>query len=348
MTQVYYINENKELLEKRFQILKAIREFFWSAGFTEVDAPIAVKLPGQEPNIAPVTLNIHDDKKKSYKMYLHTSPEYAMKKMLAAGFDKIFYLGKVFRDYESFGDLHNPEFTMIEWYRKGVDYFQLMEDTEKLSKRIIRNLALRQALLESERPRSRRQGDGSKMLKKWERVTMKELWRKYVKVNLDDYLTKEKMWQLCLEKGYKPKKNESYEELFYRIFLNYVEPRLGRGVPTIVYEYPAPMASLSQLCKQDPRYAERFELYFNGIELANAFSELTNAVEQKKRLLEERKYRREHGLAVYDIDTEFIKALEIGLPKCAGIALGVDRLIMAILGCQNINNVIVLPVSKIV
>lgn len=330
--------KNKEKLELRFEILKLMRKWFEREGFVEVDAPIIVSEPGQEPNIEPMTLAVHNEKGQAFTGYLHTSPEYAMKKMLAAGFDKIFYLGKCFRDRESFGHQHNPEFTMLEWYRAKRDFRAIMDDTESLC-RFVAGRLKRNALISVENVK--------KLSGKWERVSMRELWKRFVDVDLNNCLTQKSLYKLCVQRGYKPTKGEDYEELFYRIFLNEIEPKLGMDRPIIVYNYPACMASLSSLCKKDKRYAERFEVYFAGSELANAFTELTNADEQLARLTSERVVRRKRGMLVYDIDTEFIEALRFGVPKSAGIALGVDRLIMAILGCKNIDDVIVLPMSKL-
>jgi len=178
------------------------------------------------------------------------------------------------------------------------------------------------------------------------RVHMRDLWEKFVGVNLDEYLTSEKMFELCVEKKYNVKEDESYEDLFYRIFLNEIEPKLKDMGGVIVHHYPAQMAALSRLSPTDPRYAERFEVYVNGLELANAFSELTDADEQLKRLKEERELRQKLGKDVYEIDMEFIEALKI-MPPSAGIALGVDRLVQVLSSCQNIENVITLPTNKL-
>lgn len=333
MSHTYHITKNKKNLELRFTILKLIREWFWSQNFIEVETPLIVKLPGQEPNLSPMKINIHDERSEKFSSYLHTSPEYTMKKMLSAGFEDIFYLGKCFRDKESFGGTHNPEFTMLEWYRVERDMFDLMEDVENMVNFILNNLTKNiRPLLSLD------------YLVKFQRIEMCDLWQKYVEVNLDDYLETNKMYELCKSFGYNASEDETYEELFYRIFLDKIETKLIE--PTIVYNYPAQMASLSKLSDEDSRYAERFEIYINGIELANAFSELTDANEQLKRLEEEKEERKKLGLDVYDVDKEFIKALKT-IPKSAGIALGVDRLVMILGGCKNINDVIVLPAAKL-
>ena len=169
---------------------------------------------------------------------------------------------------------------------------------------------------------------------------MKELWQTHVGINLDEYLTQEALLHLCIKKGFSPLKQESFEDLFFRIFLNYIEPELGKDAPTIVYEYPAQMAALAKLSDKDNRYAERFEVYIRGIEIANAFSELTNGVEQYDRFKKEQKTREKNNKPVYDIDSSFIDAVN-NLPTCAGIALGVDRVVQLFTGCKDIQNVIV-------
>ena len=302
----------------------------------EVETPLILRLPGQEPYLTPLKVNVKNEKKESFTGYLHTSPEYAMKKMLAAGFDNIFSICKTFRDEESFGGTHNPEFTMIEWYRKNADYFNIMDDTENLFKYISK-----QKIAGLDEVFSK------KINQTWQRKSMKELWREFVNVNLDDYLTTEKMTVLCREKGFNLTDGLQYEDYFYEIFLNFIEPKLGHDAPVFVYQYPKQMAALSKLSVEDPRYAERFELYIDGLELANAFSELTDATEQRERLVEERELRQISGKDVFDVDDEFIKALEVELPPMSGIALGVDRLVQGFLACKNIDNVLPLPMSKL-
>ncbi|PLX28298.1 hypothetical protein C0581_02810 [Candidatus Parcubacteria bacterium] len=328
MNHVMHIAKNKERLELRSQITRLIREFFWSKDFLEVETPIIVKYPGQEPNLAPMKIGISDEQQQIFQGYLHTSPEYTMKKMLAAGMTNIFSLCKTFRDQESFGGTHNPEFTMIEWYRTSCDMFTLMEDVENLFMFVAEKIEVK-----------------SKKFVKFKRIHMRDLWKEIIGVNLDDYLNREKMYELCVQKTYNPKEDESYEELFYRIFLNEIEPKLEDMGNTILHHYPSQMAALSRLSNEDPRYAERFEVYIDGIEIANAFSELTDKQEQLRRLQDEQSERKRFGKDVYDIDMEFIDALET-MPDSAGIALGVDRMVQVLLGCKNIDDVLSLPMSK--
>ncbi len=331
MSQVHHIEKNKDLLEMRANIIRLIRKFFWLKNFIEIDSPSLVKLPGQEPYLSPMKLEIHNERGDNHPVYLHTSPEYAMKKSLAAGFENIFYLGKCFRDYESFGGLHSPEFTMLEWYRKDKDMESIMDDCESLFTHVVTGLS--------------NQINSKEYYDTWERMHMKDIWKKYVAVDLDEYLNKESLKELCREKGFQVEDDEAYEDLFYRIFLNLIEPHLGKDKPTIIHHYPAQMAALAKLDDNDSRYAERFEIYIKGVELANAFSELCDPIEQRKRLEEERLQRQKLGKEIYSIDEEFVQALE-HIDSAAGIALGVDRMVQVLTGCKDITDVILLPMKK--
>lgn len=321
----------KALYEKRAQIIRLIREFFWHEGFVETETPIAVALSGQEPELSPVPVTLHSEKGVAQKFYLQTSPEFAMKKLLAAGFEKIFQICKCFRDYESFGGLHNPEFTMIEWYRANATYKDIMDDTERLFQFVGSQMGVRTVSWN---------GHSVNIASAWDRKTMKQVWQEFVGVNLDEYLEAPAMRALARSRGYEMHDGEPYEDAFYKIFLNEIEPKLGTERPVFVYEYPVVMTSLSRLCAEDPRYAERFELYIGGLELANAFGELTDAKEQKNRLEADRAKREAADKEIYPVDPDFIDALESGIPPTGGIALGVDRMAMLLTGATNINNVI--------
>lgn len=321
----------KALYQKRTEIIRLIREFFWYEGFIETDTPSAVVLPGQELELSPVPVILHDEKATARKFYLQTSPEFAMKKLLAAGFEKIFQICKCFRDYESFGGLHNPEFTMIEWYRGNATYKDIMDDTERLFQFIGGQMGVGTVTWN---------GHSVDITGAWDRKTMKQVWQEFVGVNLDEYLEAPVMRAFARFRGYEARDDEPYEDVFYRIFLNEIEPKLGAERPVFVCEYPAVMTSLSRLCAHDSRYAERFELYVGGLELANAFGELTDAQEQKNRLEADRAKREITGKTAYPVDSDFIAALESGIPPTGGIALGVDRMIMLFAGANNINEVI--------
>ena len=315
-------------LKRRAKVLREIRDFFDSDGFVEVMTPRMVKLAGQEPYLDPFVTNVTDAQNCSYEARLITSPEYSCKKLLAAGFEKIYDLGPCFRNKEAFGGLHNPEFTMLEWYRSDADYTVLMDDIDRLLKKI------------SQFTFSTPGVDGD--IGTCERVSMKELWQLYCNVDLDALLDYESLVRFVTERGYNVVDDEPYEDLFYRIFLKEIEPKLI--APTLVYDYPAQMAALARL--KNEKYAERVELYIDGIEIANGFSELIDAAEQNERLLEEQALRKKLGRDVFDIDEDFLDALSSMKPS-AGIALGVDRLIMSLLGTKKIEDVLAFPVVEL-
>ena len=321
----------KKIYDDRIKIIKLIREFFWSHDFVETDTPVAIKLAGQEPYLNPLPLNIHDPRGQQADFYLRTSPEYALKKLLAAGYEKIFEIGKCFRDFESFGGNHNTEFTMIEWYRSPGKYQDIMDDTENLFKFVGKNLGVKEIKYKDKE---------IKFLETWDRMSMKEVWQKFIGVNLDEYLELGKLRELAKARGYDAQESDAYEDLFFKIFLNEIEPHLGKEKPVFVYDYPARMSSLSRLCGYDNRYAERFELYIGGLELANAYGELTDAKEQKKRLESDKKLRQELGKTIWPVDPDFISALESGLPPAGGIALGVDRMVLLFTGAKDLNEAV--------
>lgn len=337
MSHVHTISQRKAILSARFYILRFVRHFFESKQFLEVETPTILRFPGQEPYLSPMSLCFHNDSGVAFTGYLHTSPEYTMKKLLAAGFPNIVSIGKCFRDGESFGGTHNPEFTMIEWYRRDADFYAIMDDVEALCAFVQKKLRAAALLGIS---------NTSIDFGLWNRCSMKELWQETIGIQLDDYLTRESMVQLAQRRGYPVRDDEQYDTAFYYIFFHEIEHHLvGRG-NCILHHYPAPMAALSRLSSYYPGYAERFEVYVQGVELGNAFSELTNAREQKNRLTEERELRKQLGKEVFDIDDEFVHAVD-ALPACSGIAFGFDRLVQILLGCQNIDDVIVLPMSTL-
>lgn len=328
MSQIVSITTKADILRQRAAIIATVRAFFAQQELLEITAPSVVAYPGQEPNLEALKVSVFDETKKHYHAYLHTSPEYTLKKCLAAGLGDVYSLGPAFRNIESFGGLHNPEFTMLEWYRIGSDMTHLMDDLDALFVAV--STVIPHTLFSTPT----------------ERLHMREVWQQFAKVDLDAYLTQAAMYQLVREKGYMANASDSYEELFYTIFLNEIEPHLGMKSPVILHHYPAQMAALSKLSESDLRYAERFELYVQGVELANAFTELTDANEQRKRLQAEQRERQRRGMSVYQLDEDFLDAVA-QLPDCAGIAFGVDRFIQLLLGCQNIDDVLVLPASRL-
>ncbi len=335
----------------RLDIIRLVREFFWSQNFQETDTPIALRYPGQEPYLHPVPVTLHDPLGRPEPFYLHTSPEFAMKKLLAAGFPKIFQLAKCFRDYEAWGDgTHNTEFTLLEWYRAPGTLAEIMNDAESLFKYVGIKLGF---------DKLRYRNKEIIINESWEKKTMKQLWLDYLGVDLDLYLEIEPLQKLSQKLGFPFTDADEYEDLFFKIFLNKIEPYLGLERPTFVYDYPTRMCSLSRVCAYDPRYAERAELYVGGLELANGFGELTDPVEQQTRLTADQALRQKLGKPTWPVDPDFIAALESGIPAknpansteaglpaiarratAGGIALGVDRMVMLFTGARNLNEVL--------
>ena len=326
----------RDKLAARGRVLAAVREFFAARGFVEVDTPALQASPGLEPHLQAFETRLFDPREgRRRTRYLHTSPEYAMKKLLAAGLPRIWQLAHVFRDGER-SATHHPEFSMLEWYRAGASYRDLMEECEGLVAACqaaagAAALSWRGASADARRP--------------WQRLSVEEAFDQHCGIEL--LATAEDGDALAAAArriGVAPHAGDNWEALFFRIFLERIEPNLGHGAPAILYDYPIAMAALSRRSAADPRLAERFEVYVCGLELANAFGELTDAAEQRARFLADQdRKRRLYGKA-YPIDEDLLAALEWGLPDCAGIALGFDRLVMLATGAADIEEVLWAPV----
>ena len=301
-------------LRKRHCALRAVREFFDDQGFLELETPAIVPCPG---------LDVHLDAIEVLGMggpprWLHTSPEYQMKRALATTLPGVYQLGKAFRRGER-GRLHEPEFTMLEWYRTFEDAERMMSDTETLVAHVATRVTGGTQLPGVTRPVD--------VAAPWERLSVADALQRYAGVALENIVND--------------------EERFYRILVDKIEPELGRGKPTFLTDYPARFASLARLSKADPRFSERFEAYVDGVELCNGFSELVDPQEQRKRLEHDQETREKLGWTVYPIDSRFMAALEDGLPPSGGNALGFDRMVMAIVGAAHIDEVLAFPVSRV-
>lgn len=326
---------DKEIFWKRAKIIRAIRDFFWQKNFLEVETPEAVALPGQEPYLEIFDTEVRDDRGKKFSAALITSPEYAMKKILAAGYQDIFQITKAFRNNESFGGLHNPEFTILEWYRQNASYVDIMRDTEELALHVLAELGMPKII--------DYQGVKIDFSAPWEHLTVAEAMQKYAGV---ENLSYETLAAAAKKKGYQVKDGEAYDSVFFKIFLNEVEVKLNPSRPIILYDYPVELAALAKRKDGNSALAERFEAYAGGLEIANAFGELLDADEQKKRFLEEQKIRSAEGKKVYPIDEDFIDALRAGIAASGGIALGIDRLVMLLTNQKNIEDVIFFPAKE--
>ncbi|MDC5852500.1 elongation factor P--(R)-beta-lysine ligase [Vibrio europaeus] len=308
-----------EQLRQRANVLAQIRRFFAERNVLEVDTPAMSHATVTDIHLHTFqTEFIGPGYADGSKLYLMTSPEFHMKRLLAAGSGCIYQINKAFRNEEN-GRFHNPEFTMLEWYRVGFDHHKLMDEMD----------ALLQVVLEC--------GHAERMTYQQAFIdvlgvcplegTMAELKLAAEKLGLSDIAEPE----------------EDRDTLLQLLFSIGVEGKIGQTAPAFVYDFPASQAALAKINKQDSRVADRFEVYFKGIELANGFHELDDPQEQLKRFEQDNVKRIEMGLSPQPIDHHLIAALKSGLPECAGVALGVDRLIMLAIGCDHIDQVTAFP-----
>lgn len=322
--------EKKENLAFRRRCIAHLRSFFEEKGFNEVETPLLVRHPGMEPNLDPVSTQLFLNE-RHVDAYLITSPEYHMKRLLAAGYGDIWQLTSSFRDGEERSSLHSTEFKMLEWYMLDADYRAMANMTEELITSFVEVFH-----------------DGAFIYKEceissaefFERITCEHAFEKYANLSLRDlYGNKERFIEDAQAQGFDIDLEEATEDIFYKVFLQKIEPELGKFKPTFLLDYPSEMAALSKIKKEDPLFCERFELYISGIEIANAFTELTDPKEQLKRLKSEQIQRKELGKEVLEIDRGFIEALEYGMPESSGIALGFDRLVMILASEKSIDRV---------
>ncbi len=296
----FTLTRRKKALQQRARLLQEIRHFFTEKGYLEVETPHRIPTPAPEAHI---------DAVPSGSWFLHPSPELCMKRMLAAGYDKIFQICRCWREGER-GDLHLPEFTLLEWYEVGEDYRSLMKECEELLGFVAqaigtgRTIRYRESEIDLSSP--------------WERMSVKEAFRRYSRTVATEALEK---------------------NLFDEIMVQDIEPKLGLRKPTFIYDYPAPRGALARLKQEDPTVAERFELYMGGLELANGFSELVDSEEQRKRFLKENENRQARGKPIYSMPDRFLAELN-EMPPSTGIAVGVDRLMMVFLDAKTIDEVV--------
>jgi len=324
----------------REQVVDATRAFFKERGFHEVETPLFVRYPGMEPYLEVFQTEWRDTRGRCYPGFLTTSPEYAMKKLLAAGVGPLFQICKSFRNREDVSSRHNPEFTILEWYRANADYLEIMRDCEELYRAIATALGT-----ESAGNTWTYRGKTIDLGTEWERLSVREAFTRYAGVDLQRDLYQ--LVDVARDKGYAMAPENTWEQAYHQIFLNEIEPRLGQTTPTFLYEYPIAMAALARASANDSTVAERFELYVAGIEMANAFGELTDADEQLRRLEAERQERRLLGKTDYAIDTDFVHALARGIPPSAGIALGIDRTAMFFADVDSIREVLWFPADEL-
>ena len=314
-------------LRRRALLTEATRAFFSARDYAEVETPYAVVAPGEEVHLAAFATERISPTGEREKRWLHTSPEFAMKKLLAGGAGPIFQFARVWRNGEG-SDLHAPEFTMLEWYRPGAGMADLIAETSSFLRAVLPPVVCCRGV--------------ETRLDGYEALTVADAF--FRNVGADVLATEGDAAALAAQAAAKLREGETWEDLFFRLLLERVEPRIGRDRPTFLTHWPAAQAALARRDPADPRVAERFELFVCGIELANAFVELTDAAEQRARFLSDRARRHAlYGGEDWPLDEDFLAALESGLPPCAGIALGFDRLAMLAAGADRIDQVLWLP-----
>ncbi|MBI1245936.1 MAG: EF-P lysine aminoacylase GenX [Alphaproteobacteria bacterium] len=334
-------------LRTRQRVLRATRGFFENEGFDEVETPVLQVSPGLEPHLMAFQTVLRDPGERlTRRLYLHTSPEFAMKKLLAAGMPKIWQLAHCFRNSER-SATHHPEFAMLEWYRANADYTALMADCEGL---------LRAAASAAGIAKFQRGANASDPFAPFEKLSVAEAFARYCGLDLlaaspdperpgDEINALDRLAAAARPLNMVPHAGDRWDDFFFRLFFEHIEGKLGMVRPTILYDWPIAMAALSRAKPGDPRVAERFELYVCGVELANAFGELTDAAEQRRRFEADQELKAKLYRERYPVDEDFIAALMHGLPQSAGIALGFDRLVMLATGASHIEDTIWAPVA---
>ncbi len=334
--------DRRPFLIGRNRILSRFRRFFDDGEFIEVDPCALQRSPGNEAHLHAFTTEAFQPDGQHDALYLHTSPEFACKKILAAGERRIVSFGHVFRNRER-GPLHHPEFTMIEWYRAGETYEALMQDCASLAALAVEVAGTRMLTF---------RGRSADPRLPPERLPIADAFSRYAGVDLmatldtDGQPDRDALNALVVAAGIRTADDDTWSDLFSRVLVEKIEPRLGDGRLTILDRYPTHEAALARPCADDPRVAERFEVYACGVELANAFGELTDASEQHRRFETEMAEKlRVYGES-YPIDEDFIAALGT-MPEASGAALGFDRLAMLALGASRIEQVLWAPAPAV-
>jgi lysyl-tRNA synthetase class 2 len=301
---------------ERFHLIAAIRTFFQRKGFLDVITPPAVENPGMEAHIHPFQI-------REIPLFLHTSPEFAMKELLSLGLEKIFTISYAFRN-DPLSPIHRPQFLMLEWYRSKARYETIMDDCQELFNEVLFHLKKNNIPTVTDEV-------------VFKKKTIREVFHEHLKIDILDYLDRDGLLKLIRKKFPEVPFSPSlyWEDAFFLLFLNKIEPFLDTKMPLILYEYPASLAAYSTLKKNDPRLAERFEIYWQGMELANCFNELTDPKEQAIRLEEQGKLKMDLYGQTLPVPRKFLQTMERGLPPSSGIALGVERFLKAATGMEN-------------
>lgn len=313
---------------------KEIRDFFHGGGFLEIDAPILVSANAVEAYIDPIKTRTHDPKTESATdLYLHTSPEIYMKRLLSRGFKRIYFLGHVFRDREA-SPIHLNEFSMLEWYEVDVELDQMITRSEQLFCGLARWFNQNNYL--NNKKISFTSG--------FDRLSMAQAWEKFAKIDLLECLQliadgrPNALANAVRDQGEFLRADATFEDAFTHIMLKKVEPRIGKNRPCVIYDWPAQSSALALLNPENPLLAKRFEIYCGGMELANAFAELTDTQEQRDRFKKDNQIRADRNQEMLPINEEFLSDLA-QMPSSCGIAVGIDRIFALLCGAKSIKEV---------
>tara|TARA_B110000091_G_scaffold154657_1_gene164693 strand:+ start:299 stop:1276 length:978 start_codon:yes stop_codon:yes gene_type:complete len=315
-----------ENAKARAEIIQKIRQFFADKNIIEVETPILSSGTTTDVHLETFSTRYKflDDSNQQFcsPMYLQTSPEFSMKRLLASGYGCIYQISKAFR-HEQYGRHHNPEFTMLEWYRVGFDHFDLMDEVSDLLTEVLN-------------------------CKPCVRMTYQEVFIKYLDIDPLDVSINQLITLIKSEQKFSRwlEDETDIDTLLQFIFSEIVEPHIGLDAPYFIYHFPSSQASLAKISTIDSRIADRFECYYHGMELANGFNELTDARQQESRFNKDNDNRAARGFPRMPIDNNLIAALNIGLPDSAGVALGIDRLVMLALNEKHINQVLSFPITS--
>jgi lysyl-tRNA synthetase class 2 len=314
MTLAWKPSADVKTLRLRAKLIAQIREFFAARDVLEVETPLLSHATITDPHIQTISATFQGYGNKTQTLFLQTSPEYAMKRLLAAQIGSIYQICKAFRQDDP-GYLHNPEFTVLEWYRLGFDHHDLMQEMDELLQLILNT-------------------------KPATYFSYQQLFQHYLHIN-PHCATVEELSACAAQHQIDMTSALSDRDAWLSLLLTHlIEPQLGFDHPVFIYDFPKSQAALAKIRDEEPPVASRFELYFKGIELANGFHELLDVTEQRHRFNADLTYRKQQGLATFPLDERFLAALESGMPDCAGVALGIDRLIMLALQCQSIKEVL--------
>lgn len=352
-------SEKLNLLKRRYQLILRLRNFFLENGYLEVEVPLLTFNPDPEPTLEPVRASYEMANGQTKNAYLTTSPEFYLKRILSEMPEPIFCLTKAFRAHELPSQKHQTEFTIAEWYRPHVNYEYLMNECLKLIQYLTKDFP-ENSLINPQLANNQAENTQVDWNKKQEdqflvfnnhkiqlnriiKISYQEAYQQFSQINEQALFNRDLLTEIMIKKNYRINPEYTLLDLLSIIYVNEIEPNLGIEYPTCIYDFPADQAALSLKKSNDSRYAERFEFYMAGLELANAFTELTSAQEQKQRFINQLHERSATNRNTWPIDEDLIQALDNGLPPTAGIALGVDRLMMILLNAHSIQDVLWFP-----